>query len=100
MLGTASGAVAGLVAITPAADFVNNMGAVVIGAVAGVISWFATGYLKYKLGYNDSLDVFGVHGLNGIWGMIAVGIFADPAVNFARGLIYWEAIRCMSRSWG
>ena len=88
MLGVASGAVAGLVAITPAAGFVNNIGAVVIGFVAGVISWFATGYLKYKLSYDDSLDVFGVHGLNGIWGMIAVGLFGDPAVNFAKGLIY------------
>ncbi len=88
MLGFASGAVAGLVAITPAAGFVNNSGAIIIGFVAGIISWFATGYLKYKLGYDDSLDVFGVHGLNGIWGMIAIGFFADPNVNFARGLIY------------
>ncbi len=88
MLGFASGAVAGLVAITPAAGFVNNVGAIVIGFVAGIISWIATGYLKYKLGYDDSLDVFGVHGLNGIWGMIAIGFFADPKVNFARGLIY------------
>ncbi len=88
MLGAASGAVAGLVAITPAAGFVNNMGAVVIGAVAGIISWFATGYLKYKLGYDDSLDVFGVHGLNGIWGIIAIGFLADPKVNFAKGLLY------------
>ncbi len=88
MLGFASGAVAGLVAITPAAGFVNNVGAVIIGFVAGIISWIATGYLKYKLGYDDSLDVFGVHGLNGIWGMIAIGFFADPKVNFARGLIY------------
>ncbi len=88
MLGFASGAVAGLVAITPAAGFVNNVGAVIIGFVAGIISWIATGYLKYRLGYDDSLDVFGVHGLNGIWGMIAIGFFADPKVNFARGLVY------------
>ncbi len=88
MLGAASGAVAGLVAITPAAGFVNNVGAIIIGAVAGVISWFATGYLKYRFGYDDSLDVFGVHGLNGIWGIIAIGFFADPKINFARGLIY------------
>ncbi len=88
MLGAASGAVAGLVAITPAAGFVNNIGAIIIGMVAGIISWFATGYLKYKFGYDDSLDVFGVHGLNGIWGMIAIGFFADPKINFARGLLY------------
>ena len=88
MLGFASGAVAGLVAITPAAGFVNNIGAVVIGFFAGMISWFATGHLKYKIGYDDSLDVFGVHGLNGIWGMIAIGIFADPKVNFAKGILY------------
>ncbi len=91
MLGAASGAVAGLVAITPAAGFVNNVGAIVIGAVAGIISWFATGYFKYKFGYDDSLDVFGVHGLNGIWGMIAIGFFADPKVNFAKGLLYGGA---------
>ncbi|WP_025209522.1 ammonium transporter [Hippea sp. KM1] len=88
ILGFVSGAVAGLVAITPAAGFVNNAGAIVIGFIAGLISWVATGYLKYRLGYDDSLDVFGVHGLNGIWGMIAIGLFADPKVNFARGLIY------------
>ncbi|AEA33399.1 ammonium transporter [Hippea maritima] len=88
ILGFVSGAVAGLVAITPAAGFVNNTGAIAIGFIAGLISWVATGYLKYKLGYDDSLDVFGVHGLNGIWGMIAIGLFADPKVNFARGLIY------------
>ncbi len=88
MLGFASGVVAGLVAITPAAGFVNNVGAIVIGFVAGIISWYATGVLKYKLGYDDSLDVFGVHGLNGIWGMIAIGFFADPKVNFARGLFF------------
>ncbi|WP_022670378.1 ammonium transporter [Hippea alviniae] len=88
MLGFASGAVAGLVAITPAAGFVNNVGAMFIGFVAGIISWVATGYLKYKFGYDDSLDVFGVHGLNGIWGMIAIGLFADPKVNFAKGIMY------------
>ncbi len=88
MLGVASGAVAGLVAITPAAGFVNNEGAIVIGTVAGLISWFATGYLKYKFSYDDSLDVFGVHGLNGMWGMISIGILADPKVNGVAGLIY------------
>ncbi|WP_035586635.1 ammonium transporter [Hippea jasoniae] len=88
VLGFVSGAVAGLVAITPAAGFVNNAGAIVIGLVAGIISWFATGYLKYLFKYDDSLDVFGVHGLNGIWGMIAIGLFADPKINFAKGIFY------------
>ncbi len=88
MLGVASGAVAGLVAITPSAGFVNNMGAIIIGLVAGIISWFATGYLKYKFSYDDSLDVFGVHGLNGMWGMISIGLLADPKINGVSGILY------------
>ncbi|AEA33400.1 ammonium transporter [Hippea maritima] len=88
MLGAASGAVAGLVAITPAAGFVNILGALIIGAVSGVLGWFGSSYLKYKLGYDDSLDAFGVHGLNGIWGALATGIFADPAIGGAKGLLY------------
>ncbi len=88
MLGAASGAVAGLVAITPAAGFVNISGALIIGAVSGVLGWFGASYLKYKLNYDDSLDVFGVHGLNGIWGALATGIFADPAIGGAKGLLY------------
>ena len=91
MLGAASGAVAGLVAITPAAGFVNILGALIIGAVSGVLGWFGSSYLKYKLGYDDSLDAFGVHGLNGIWGALATGIFADPAIGGAKGLLYGNA---------
>jgi Amt family ammonium transporter len=87
-LGVASGAVAGLVAITPSAGFVNNLGAIIIGSVAGIISWFATGYLKYKFSYDDSLDVFGVHGLNGMWGVISIGLLADPKINGVSGLFY------------
>ena len=90
MLGAASGAVAGLVAITPAAGFVNILGALVIGAVSGVLGWFGASYLKYRFDYDDSLDAFGVHGLNGIWGALATGIFADPAIGSAKGLLYGD----------
>jgi Amt family ammonium transporter len=81
MLGIASGAVAGLVAITPAAGFSGPMAAIVLGAVAGVAClWGVTG-LKRALGYDDSLDVFGVHGIGGIVGAIGTGIVANPALG-------------------
>ncbi|RUM60943.1 MAG: ammonium transporter [Persephonella sp.] len=76
LLGAASGAIAGLVAITPAAGFVNPVGALIIGFVAGIVGWFGVFVLKKALGYDDSLDAFGVHGLAGIWGAIATGFFA------------------------
>ena len=76
VLGAISGAVAGLVAITPAAGFVDVSGALIIGAVASLVSYAAIYYLKPKLGYDDALDVFGIHGMSGIWGAIATGIFA------------------------
>ncbi len=89
VLGLASGAVGGLVAITPAAGFVNIGGAICIGIAAGVIPFFAVAYLKPKLGYDDTLDAFGIHGVGGTIGAIMTGIFADPAVNEAgRGLLY------------
>ncbi|MDQ3484756.1 MAG: ammonium transporter [Actinomycetota bacterium] len=74
-LGAASGVVAGLVAITPACAAVNPMGALAVGAIAGVLCALAIG-LKYKLGYDDSLDVVGVHLVGGLWGTLAVGLFA------------------------
>jgi Amt family ammonium transporter len=80
MLGAASGAVAGLVAITPAAGFVGPVSSIIIGAGAGIFCYFAI-FLKEKLGYDDSLDVFAVHGVGGTWGAIATGLFANPAVN-------------------
>ena len=81
VLGAASGCVAGLVAITPAAGFVGPMGALVIGLLAGVIClWGVTG-LKKLLGSDDSLDVFGVHGVGGILGAMLTGVFADPALG-------------------
>ncbi|MEW6590413.1 MAG: ammonium transporter [Pseudomonadota bacterium] len=81
MLGVASGVVAGLVAITPAAGLVGPMGGIVLGAVAGVVClWGVTG-LKKALGYDDSLDVFGIHGIGGIIGAIGTGIFVSPALG-------------------
>ncbi|OPX90250.1 MAG: Ammonium transporter NrgA [Pelotomaculum sp. PtaB.Bin104] len=80
-LGAASGAVAGLVAITPAAGFVEPIPAILIGLVAGAFCYLAVGVVKAKLGYDDSLDAFGIHGLGGTWGAIATGLFATKAVN-------------------
>ncbi|HLT60103.1 MAG TPA: ammonium transporter, partial [Microlunatus sp.] len=77
-LGAASGVVAGLVAITPSCSAVSPIGAIIIGAVAGVLSALAVG-LKYKLGYDDSLDVVGVHLVSGLWGTIAIGFFLTSA---------------------
>jgi ammonium transporter, Amt family len=89
MLGAASGAVAGLVAITPASGFVTPLAAVVIGFAAGIVCYSAC-LLKSKFGYDDSLDVVGVHGVGGILGAILTGIFASKAVNPAGndGLLY------------
>jgi Amt family ammonium transporter len=81
MLGAASGAVAGLVAITPAAGFVGVIGAIVIGLLAGVVCLWGVNGLKKLLGADDSLDVFGVHGVGGILGAILTGVFADPALG-------------------
>jgi ammonium transporter, Amt family len=83
-LGAASGAVAGLVAITPACGFVNSLAAIVIGLAGGVIGALAVG-LKYRLGYDDSLDVVGVHGAGGVVGTLLVGVFATQHVNSAIG---------------
>lgn len=89
VLGLASGAIAGLVAITPAAGFVNVIGAIIIGLVAGVVPYFAVAVLKHKLGYDDALDVFGIHGVAGIIGAVLTGVFADPSINEAgKGLLY------------
>jgi Amt family ammonium transporter len=83
VLGIASGAVAGLVAITPAAGTCGPLGSVVIGAVAGSICFLATSRLKRKLGYDDSLDAFGVHGVGGIVGALLTGVFAAPVLGGA-----------------
>jgi len=88
-LGAASGAVAGLVAITPASGFVGPLSAVIIGGVAGIICYGGI-LLKARLGYDDSLDVVGIHGAGGTWGALATGLFASTAVNpnAANGLFF------------
>ena len=90
VLGIISGAVAGLVAITPAAGFVTPGGAMAIGAGAGVICFLFVTVVKPLMGYDDALDAFGVHGVGGIWGALATGLFATTAVNSAgaNGLFY------------
>ncbi|WP_374833642.1 ammonium transporter [Paenochrobactrum pullorum] len=81
VLGIISGAVAGLVGVTPAAGFVNPAGALMIGLASGAGCYFAAVKLKHWLGYDDSLDAFGVHGVGGIIGAILTGVFADAAIN-------------------
>ena len=98
VLGLASGAVAGLVAITPAAGFVNIKGAIIIGILAGIIPYFAVATIKPRLGYDDSLDAFGIHGVGGTLGAILTGIFADPAINEAgKGLLYGNPGQLMTQ---
>jgi Amt family ammonium transporter len=87
LLGLASGAIAGLVAITPACGFVDPKGALVIGLAAGVLCYIASTGLKKMLGYDDSLDVFGVHGVGGIVGAILTGVFAAEAYGGKAGLL-------------
>ena len=81
MLGAASGAVAGLVAITPACGWVGPMGAIIIGLVAGLVCLWSVTKLKAMLGYDDSLDVFGVHGVGGITGALLTAVFCDPSLG-------------------
>ncbi|HNI58056.1 MAG TPA: ammonium transporter, partial [Elusimicrobiota bacterium] len=83
MLGTITGAVAGLVAITPAAGFVDPLGALAIGVTVAIICFVSVMYVKGKFGYDDSLDAFGVHGVGGFWGALATGLWATKAVNAA-----------------
>jgi len=90
VLGAISGAVAGLVAITPACAFVTPIAAILIGFLSGGICYFSVAILKEKLGYDDALDAFGIHGIGGTWGALATGLFATTAVNAggADGLFY------------
>ncbi|MFA5339082.1 MAG: ammonium transporter [Candidatus Omnitrophota bacterium] len=90
VLGIITGVVAGLVAITPASGFVNPVGAIWIGIGVSVFCYMAVALLKVKFGYDDSLDAFGVHGIGGIWGALATGLWATKAVNAAgnNGLFY------------
>ncbi len=86
MLGAASGAVAGLVAVTPAAGFVGPMGAIVLGLLAGLVCLWGVGGLKRALGADDAFDVFGVHGVGGIVGALLTGVFASPWLGGTGGL--------------
>jgi len=89
LIGSASGVVSGLVGITPAAGYVDVSGALFIGIGSGVVGYFGVVKLKKWLGYDDTLDVFGIHGLVGAFGAIATGIFANPLVNDGNaGLLY------------
>jgi len=89
VIGIATGAVAGLVAITPAAGFVGVLGAVVIGVLVAVVCFFMVSVVKHKFGYDDSLDAFGVHGIGGIIGAMATGLLATPAIQSSySGLFY------------
>ena len=100
MLGAASGAVAGLVAVTPAAGFVGPLGAIVLGLLAGLVCLWGVGGLKKLLGADDAFDVFGVHGVGGILGAILTGVLAAPALggtqgpDFAIGHQVW--VQCQS----
>ena len=91
VLGIVSGAVAGLVAITPASGYVDPFAALIIGLVAGLVCYWGAVVLKPKLGYDDSLDVFGVHGLGGIAGALLTGVFAVEAIGGTPGLLEGNA---------
>jgi Amt family ammonium transporter len=90
VLGTITGAVAGLAAVTPASGYVDVNGALAIGVGAAIFPYLAVAFLKNRFGYDDSLDAFGVHGIGGIWGTLATGLFASKVINpaGADGLIH------------
>src|SRR5208337_2201853 len=90
MFGSATGVVAGLVAITPAAGFVGPLAAIVIGVFVSIFCFLMVAFVKPALGYDDSLDAFGVHGIGGIWGALATGLFATKLINpdGANGLFF------------
>ena len=91
LIGLASGVIFGLVAITPAAGYVGPSSSVVIGILGGIIGYFGTVKLKVIIGYDDSLDAFGVHGLVGIAGALMTGIFANPLINDELSYV-WKSI--------
>jgi ammonium transporter, Amt family len=96
-IGICTGAVAGLVAITPAAGYVDTFGSLMIGMGVSVICYIMVGIIKPKFGYDDSLDAFGVHGIGGIWGSIATGLFATPAIQAYSGLFYGNAMQLVKQ---
>jgi len=96
MLGGASGMVAGLVAVTPAAGLVGPMGAIVLGVIASVVCYYFVAVIKVKMGYDDSLDVFGIHGVGGIIGAVGTGIFASSSLG---GVGYAEGVTMGGQVW-
>jgi Amt family ammonium transporter len=99
ILGTVTGAVAGLATVTPAAGYVTPLSAIVIGVAASIVCYYSMLLFKTKLGFDDSLDVFAVHGIGGILGMLSVGIFASLAVNSAGadGLVYGNGVQILKQ---
>jgi Amt family ammonium transporter len=102
VVGIATGAVAGLVAITPAAGFVDVTGAMAIGAIVSILCFIMVGVIKPKLGYDDSLDAFGVHGIGGIWGALATGLFATATIQgaysgafYGNGAQFWIQVKAV-----
>ena len=100
VLGIISGAVGGLVAITPAAGFVTPTGALIIGLIAGVLCYWGATWLKRTCGYDDSLDVFGIHGVGGIVGALLTGVFASEAIGGTPGLLEGNAGQVATQAWG
>ncbi len=100
VLGIISGAIAGLVAITPAAGFVNPVGALCIGIASGIICFWGATWLKRACGYDDSLDVFGIHGIGGIVGALLTGVFASEAIGGTKGLLEGNAGQVLTQAWG
>ncbi len=100
VLGIISGAIAGLVAITPAAGYVTPSGALVIGLVAGAMCYWGATWLKRTCGYDDSLDVFGIHGIGGIVGALLTGVFASEAIGGTPGLIEGNFGQVATQAWG
>jgi Amt family ammonium transporter len=110
VLGAISGAVAGLVVITPASGFVKPMPALLMGFIAGMVCFFAVSVLKARFGYDDSLDAFGVHGVGGTTGALLTGVFATNAINnglkdssghaLALGLADGNAAQILNQLWG
>ena len=96
MLGAASGMIAGLVAVTPAAGLVGPVGAIFLGAIASAVCYFFVAVVKIKFGYDDSLDVFGIHGIGGIIGAVGTGIFASTALG---GVGYAEGVTMGAQVW-
>ena len=100
VLGIISGAIAGLVAITPASGYVTPSGALVIGMVAGPMCYWGATWLKRTCGYDDSLDVFGIHGIGGIVGALLTGVFASEAIGGTPGLIEGNIGQVATQAWG